>query len=107
MIQCTPVYVTKVQRNIGVMSVSLEPPTLIRQDYSAQTAAQKIQAAWRKHNEIPPMYQGEVHGAFDSWHGYYPNLCAIKIQAIVRGHQARVYLPMARMTKWILDNLAE
>ena len=102
MIRCTDVYVTKVQRNIGVMTVRSQ--TLIRQDYSAKVAAQKIQAAWR--NRYPVSYPDEVHGAFDSWHGYYPNICATKIQAIVRGHQARVHLPMVRMTKWLI-NLAE
>lgn len=69
MIQCLSMYVTDVQRNIGEMTVRpLGPLPLVRQDYSARSAAKKI-------------------------------------QAIVRGYQARVRLPMVRMTRWISDNI--
>ena len=101
MIRCTDVYVTQVQRNIGVMSVA----PLYRQDHSAHLAAKKIQDMWRSKVHAMEPFGGHIGGAFDSWYGYYPNLCATKIQAIVRGHQARVHLPMVRMTRWIVDNL--
>lgn len=51
------------------------------------------------------MFPSEVGGAFDTWHGYTPNLCATKIQAIIRGHQARSKVPMLRMIRWIVNNL--
>ena len=72
MLRCTPMYVTDIQRNIGEMTVRplgpLGPLPLVRQDYSARSAAKKI-------------------------------------QAIVRGYQARVRLPMVRMTRWISENI--
>ena len=72
MLRCTPMYVTDIQRNIGEMTVRLLGPLgplpLVRQDYSARSAAKKI-------------------------------------QAIVRGYQARVRLPMVRMTRWISENI--
>ena len=109
MLCSTPVYVSRVQRDIGVMSVSsVRRPPLVRQDYSAQAAAAKIQAVWKEysHVEVPPSFNS-ADGAFSSWYGYYPNACATKVQAMIRGHQARAGLPMARMSKWIVDLLAE
>ena len=95
-------YVNDIQRNIGVMSVA---PLLYRQDHTAHSAAKKIQAVWRTGVHAMEPFGGHVGGAFDSWYGYYPNVCATKIQAIIRGHQARVHLPMVRMTRWIVDNI--
>lgn len=90
-------YVTDIQRNTGEMTVA----PLYRQDFSGKSAAQKIQAVWRSGLMEP--YGG--HGAFDTWYGLYPNICATKIQAITRGYQARAHLPMVRMTRWISDNI--
>jgi len=92
-------YVTDIQRNIGVMSVA----PLYRQDFSGKSAAHKIQTVWRSHAMEP--FGGHIGGAFDTWYGYYPNVCATKIQSIVRGHQARVQLPMVRMSRWISDKI--
>ena len=112
MIRCTPMYVTDIQRNIGQMTVRpsrpsgpLGPLPLVRQDYIAQSAAQKIQTLWRSMIHDMEPFGGNIGGAFDSWYGYYPNVCATKIQALVRGYQARVRLPMVRMTRWISDNI--
>lgn len=95
---CTPVYVSRVQRDIGVLSVM----RVVRQDFVAKNSASKIQAAWRERT-IPDT----VDGAFSSWYGYHPNACATKIQAMIRGHQTRAGIPMVRMTRWIVDNLLE
>lgn len=103
-------YVTDVQRNIGEMTVRpsvrpLGPLPLVRQDYIAHSAAQKIQTMWRSGVHAMEPFGGSIGGAFDSWYGYYPNVCATKIQALVRGHQARVHVPMVRMARWISDNI--
>lgn len=121
MIRSTPMYVTRVQRDIGVMSLrpmrqmrrKYPPPIkLYRQDYQGKQAASKIQAAWRKHrlwkhgyNPVYPHIISDIDGAFSHLHGFYPNLCATKIQAAFRAHMARVEVPKKRMIKWILNNL--
>lgn len=91
MIQCTPMYVTNVQRNIGVMTVSSRPPLLYRQDYAAHDAASKIQKAWRKFRiwNVYPVFSSYMDGEFSHIHGYYPNLCATKVQAVFRGQRVR------------------
>lgn len=73
MIQSTTVYVTDVQRNKGVMSVSSCPPL------------------YRQTNTAAKFYSitSEVDGAFSHIHGYYPNMCATKVQAVFRGHKVR------------------
>ena len=102
-------YVTDVQRNIGQMTVRPSRPSgplpLVRQDYCARAAAQKIQTMWRSMIHDMEPFGGNIGGAFDSWYGYYPNVCATKIQAIVRGYQARAKVPMVRMARWISDNI--
>ena len=119
MIRSTPMYVTRVQRNIGVMTLrpvrqmrrKYPPPIKIyRQDYQGKQAARKIQAAWRKfrlwkfsYNPVYPRYISHVDGSH--FHGYHPNLCATKLQAVFRGHRARLELPKRRMVKWLVDNL--
>tara|TARA_B110000858_G_scaffold195794_1_gene253045 strand:+ start:4174 stop:4395 length:222 start_codon:yes stop_codon:yes gene_type:complete len=65
------------------------PIKIYRQDYQGKRAARKIQAAWRK---------------FRLWKFSY-NLCATKLQAVFRGHRARLELPKRRMVKWLVDNL--
>jgi len=97
MIQCTAVYVTDVQRNEGVMTVSRRPPPplLYRQDHAAHAAANKIQRVWKKFRQLQcgykfyPIFFTGVDGAFSHIHGYYPNLCATKVQAVFRGHKVR------------------
>ena len=99
MIQCTTVYVTDVQRNEGVMTVSSRPPRmplLYRQDHAAHAAANKIQRVWNKFRQwqcgykfYPTVFTSEVDGAFSHIHGYYPELCATKVQALFRGHKVR------------------
>lgn len=84
-------YVKDIQRDIGLLSMT---PTLYRQDHLAHAAAAKIQHMWRSHRDTTLI-------PFHSWYGYHPNLCATKIQKILRGHQARTKLPMMRMFKWI------
>ena len=114
MLHSTPMYVTRVQRNIGVMTLrpvmrrNYPPPIKIyRQDYQGKQAAKRIQTAWRDGYEphCPGMYTSQVDGAFSHFHGYRPNLCATKLQAVFRGHRARLELPKKRMVKWIVDNL--
>ena len=104
MISSTPVYISKIQRNIGVMSVRRAP--FVRQDFAAKASAAKIQAVWKEysHVDMPPSFNS-ADGVFSSWYGFYPNACATKLQALVRGHQARVGVPMVRMSKWIADNV--
>lgn len=110
-------YVTRVQRDIGVMTLrpmmrrNYPPPIKIyRQDYQGKQAAKKIQAAWRNfrlwnfsYNPVYPRYISHVDGSH--FHGYHPNLCATKLQAVFRGHRARLELPKRRMVSWILNNL--
>ena len=122
MIRSTPMYVTRVQRDIGVLTLRpmmrrrypprISIPPLYRQDYHATQAASKIQAAWRdsriwKHgyNPVYPHIISDIDGAFSHLHGFYPNLCATKIQAVFRAHMARLEVPKKRMIKWILNNL--
>lgn len=118
MIRSTPMYVTRVQREKGVLTLrtmrKYPPPIkLYRQDHSAKEAAAKIQTAWRdfrlwkfSYNPVyPKIIVDETLGAFSHMHGYYPNLCATKLQAVFRGHKARQRVPMMRMTEWILKNL--
>ena len=111
-------YVTNVQRDIGV--ISCKPPPLYRQDFRGSSAATQIQRKWRAYKNmvyepwdepwdimsdtddipiVPSMHTGAFH------HGYHSHVCATKIQSMVRGHQARVHVPMIRMTQWIVDNL--
>lgn len=99
-------YVTDVQRNIGEMTVRpsrpLGPLPLVRQDHTAHSAAKKIQAVWRSGVHAMEPFGGHVGGAFDT---HVDTSCATKIQAIARGYQARVRLPMVRMSRWISDNI--
>lgn len=122
MIQCTSMYVTSVQRDIGVISCkpTCKPPPLCRQDHRGSSAAIQIQRIWRAYKNMvyepwvdepwvemdtmrtevfPSMHTGAFH------YGYHSHVCATKIQSIVRGYQARVHVPMIRMTRWIVDNL--
>ena len=122
MIRSTPMYVTRVQRNIGVITLrparpmmrrKYPPPIKVyRQDYQGKQAASKIQAAWRNfrlwkfgYNPVYPRIICDVDGAFSHMHGYHPNLCATKVQAVFRGHRARLELPKKRMVNWIVRNL--
>ena len=115
MIQSTPIYITRVQREIGVMSVRTmrrypPPLKLYRQDHSAKEAATKIQTAWKNFRlwefSYNPVYpKCIVDGAFSHLHGYYPNLMAVRIQSSFRGHRVRKQVPMLRMQDWILRNL--
>lgn len=111
MIQSIPVYITKVQRKTGVMTISRYPPPLplYRQDHSAKEAAAKIQRAWREFRlwkfSYNPVYPRVIQGAFSHLHGYYPNLCATKVQSLFRGHKVRQEIPLLRMQDWILRNL--
>lgn len=114
MLQSTPVYITRVQRKKGVMTVRTmrkNPPLkLYRQDYSSKEAATKIQTAWRNFRlwefSYSPVYPKIIVGsAFSHLHGYYPNACATKLQAVFRGHRVRKEVPMLRMQDWILRNL--
>ncbi len=113
MLLCTPMYVTKIERKKGVMTVRKYPPPIkiYRQDYRGKQAAKKIQDSWRVYKlshprvYIDPGFTDSVDGAFSHMHGYYPNLCATKIQAVFRGHRVRKDVPMKRMVHWIVDNL--
>ena len=112
-------YVTKIERKKGVMTIrsmnrKYPPPIKIyRQDYRGKQAAKKIQDSWRVYklshprvyNLFHPGFTDSVDGAFSHIHGYYPNLCATKIQAVFRGHKVRQQMPMKRMVHWIVDNL--
>lgn len=115
MIQCTPMYVTNVQRDIGV--ISCKPP-LYRQDHKGSIAAIHIQRMWRAYKNMvyEPWVEswdvmGDTEELFPSMHtgafhyGYHSHVCATKIQSMVRGYQAKVHVPMIRMTRWIVDNL--
>ena len=85
------------------------PLKLYRQDYSAKEAATKIQTAWRNFRlwefSYNPVYPKIIVGSAFSLHGYYPNACATKLQAVFRGHSVRKEVPMLRMQDWILRNL--
>lgn len=120
MIQCTPMYVTNVQRDIGVITCkpTCKPLPLYRQDHKGSIAAIHIQRMWRAYKDMvyepwdeswDIMSDSEDILIFPSMpvhvHGYHSHLCATKIQSMVRGHQARVHVPMIRMTRWIVDNL--
>lgn len=115
MIQSTPVYITRVQRKKGVMTVRTmrkypPPMKLYRQDYSSKEAATKIQTAWRNFRlwefSYSPVYPKIIVGsAFRDLHGYHANLSATKLQAVFRGHRVRKKIPMLRMQDWILRNL--
>lgn len=94
MISSTPVYISKIQRNIGVMSV--------RQVFAAKAAKKSV---WKQYSHADVPSFNSADGVFSSWYGFYPNACATKLQALVRGHQARVGVPMVRMSKWIADNV--
>ena len=94
---------------------------LYRQDHKGSSAANKIQRMWRGYKNMvyvhedplvemepftlvePPFMNTPEYGAFH--YGYHSHVCATKIQALVRGHQDRVKVPMERMCRWILDNL--
>lgn len=114
-------YVTNVQRDIGVITCkpTCKPP-LYRQDHKGSSAAIQIQRMWRAYKDMVyepwveswdimsdsediPIFPSMHTGAFH--YGYHSHLCATKIQSMVRGHQARVHVPMIRMTRWIVDNL--
>ena len=118
MIQCIPMYVSNVQRNIGVITCkpTCKPLPLYRQDHKGSSAAIKIQRMWRACKNMvyeplvepldimdTPIFPSMHTGAFH--YGYYSHVCATKIQAIVRGRQARDQVPLIRMTHWIVDNL--
>lgn len=83
------------------------------QDYSCFGSVNSAfsHVAWGKHTSWEecktPDYlcSGSADGAFSHLHGYHPNLCATKLQAVFRGHMARVELPKKRMVNWIVNNL--
>lgn len=107
-------YVTNVQRDIGVISLRpFRPLPLFRQDHKGSSAAIKIQRMWRacKNMVYSPWVDepwvdmddmGDLFTSSGAFHyGYHSHMCATKIQSVVRGYQARVHIPMIRMTKWI------
>ena len=91
-------YVTDIQRDIGVITVG--PLPLVRQYHNFEMQWDTDETS---DTDEVGLYTSSHTGVFD--YGYYSHECATKIQAIVRGRQARDKVPMVRMVKWIVNNL--
>jgi hypothetical protein len=67
-----------------------------------------IQKKWREFRlwkfSYNPVYPKVIVDGSDMY-GYYPNLCATKLQALFRGHRVRQSVPMEKMSVWIVDNI--